>query len=97
MVKRHSRERRDSDAPSKTPKSNKSESEQSTKPVKNLKSEEEKRKKKSQQSNLFGPNRDLNSNANSKSNEPPRKSFGHDLEEDQSRGSLHVHGLQNYT
>ena len=62
-----------------------------------VKSKEEKRKKKSQQSNLFGPNRDLNSNANSKSNEPPRKFFGHDVEEDQGRGSLHVHGLQNYT
>ncbi len=41
--------------------------------------------------------KDLNSNANSKSNEPPRKSFGHNFEEDQSRGSLHVHGLQKYT
>ena len=39
-------------------------------------SKEEKRKKKSQQSNLFGPNRDLNSNANSKSNEPLRKFLG---------------------
>ena len=35
-----------------------------------------KRKNKSQQSNLFGPNRDLNSNANSKSNEPLRKFLG---------------------
>ena len=41
-----------------------------------VKSKEEKRKKKSQQSNLFGPNRDLNSNANSKSNEPLRKFLG---------------------
>ena len=59
-------------------------------------SKEEKRKKKSQQSNLFGPNRDLNSNANSKSNEPPRKFLGHGVREDQGRGSLHVHGLRNY-
>ena len=55
-----------------------------------VKSKEEKRKKKSQQSNLFGPNRDLNSNANSKSNEPPRKFLGHGVREDQGRGSLHV-------
>ena len=48
-----------------------------------VESKGENRKKKSQQSNLFGPNRDLNSNANSKSNEPPRKFFGHDVEEDQ--------------
>ena len=56
MVKRHSRERRDSDAPSKTPKSNKSESEQSTKPVKNflLQFRRDKRSRSSQNSGRFG-------------------------------------------